>query len=238
MKSWFPFYILYTCIIALPLIIVSTVITSILTLILSPLLPNNKTSYIPAIVWGRFCCHVLLIRVKISGLQNIDKNRSYIVTPNHQSIFDILAVYGWLPLIFKWMMKKELREVPFIGSACEAAGHIFVDRESPVAAKNSLIKAAEQLINGNSTVIFPEGTRTKTGKVGKFKRGAFLLAIELQLPIIPITIKGSYERFRNKFIYPGVIEMKIHPPVDVHSFSIENSSDLVRQVQEIVKSGL
>lgn len=240
MKFWYPFYFLYMCVVAVPLLIVSTIITSVLTLILSPLFPNNMISYTPAIIWAKFVCYVFLVRVKINGLDNISNKQSYIFTSNHQSMFDILVVYGWLPFIFKWVMKMELRKVPFLGAACASAGHIFIDRSNPIAAKKSMTNASMQLINGNSVVIFPEGTRTKTGKVGKFKRGAFLLAMELKLPIVPITLSGSYDRLppNSIFIKPGKITMQIHPPIDSTRYKMEESSVLLRQTQEIVKSGL
>lgn len=240
MKFWYPFYFLYMCVVAVPLLIVSTIITSVLTLILSPLFPNNRISYTPAIIWAKFVCYVFLVRVKINGLDNISNKQSYIFTSNHQSMFDILVVYGWLPFIFKWVMKMELRKVPFLGAACASAGHIFIDRSNPIAAKKSMTNASMQLINGNSVVIFPEGTRTKTGKVGKFKRGAFLLAMELKLPIVPITLSGSYDRLppNSIFIKPGKITMHIHPPIDSTRYKMEESSVLLRQTQEIVKSGL
>ncbi len=238
MKFWYPFYFIYTIVVAVPIIIVATILAAVLTLIFSPIFPDSKSSYVPAILWGRVTCYILLIRVKVSGLENIDAKQSYIFTPNHQSLFDVLVVYGWLPSIFKWVMKKELRQIPFVGAACEAAGHIFIDRDNALAARQSLMLASDNLKNGVSTVIFPEGTRTKTGRVNKFKRGAFLMALDLQLPIVPITLRGSYERIRGYYFFPGRIEMIVHPPVDVTQFSAEESSKLVRHVQEIVKGPL
>lgn len=238
MKLLYPLYFLYQWLIAMPLMVISTVITSISVLILSPLLPNSKISYLPAVIWGKFCCYIFFINVKVTGLENVNRKQSYVFTANHQSAFDILAVYGWLPYIFKWLLKIELRKVPFLGAACQAAGHIFVDRTNPIAAKQSMAKAVDQLKNGISVVIFPEGTRTKTGKLGKFKRGAFLLAMELKLPIVPITISGSYERVKGYRTFPGTIEMKIHPPVDVTAYAMDESSALLRHTQEIIRSGL
>lgn len=238
MKFLYPIYFVYQWLVAMPLMVISTVITSILIFIISPIFPNNKISYLPGIIWGKFVCYIFFINVKVSGLENIDRKQSYVFAANHQSAFDILAVYGWLPYIFKWLLKIELRKVPFLGAACQAAGHIFVDRSNPIAAKQSMAKAVEQLQNGISVVIFPEGTRTKTGKLGKFKRGAFLLAMELKLPIVPITISGSYERVKGLRAFPGTIKMIIHPPVDVTTYAMDESSALLRNTQEIIRSSL
>ncbi|MFV0471993.1 MAG: lysophospholipid acyltransferase family protein [Paludibacteraceae bacterium] len=238
MKYIYPLYFIYQWLVAIPLMLLSTFFTTTSIIILSPIFPNSKLANLPAVIWGKFCCYVFFINIKTVGFERLDKKQSYIFTANHQSMFDILVVYGWIPFIFKWIMKMELRKVPFIGAASAAAGHIFVDRSNPIAAKHSMEKAAEQLKNGNSVVIFPEGTRTKTGKLGKFKRGAFLLAMELKLPIVPVTISGSYERIKGLRVFPGTITLTVHPPLDVTQYDMSQSSELLRTTQEIVRSGL
>ena len=238
MKFLYPLYFVYQWLVAMPLMVISTTITSILIFLFSLIWPNHKIAYLPGIIWGKFCCYIFFINVKVSGLEQLDRKQSYVFAANHQSAFDILVVYGWLPYIFKWLLKIELRKVPFLGAACQSAGHVFVDRSNPVAAKLSMRKAVDQLQNGVSVVIFPEGTRSKTGKLGKFKRGAFLLAMELKLPIVPITISESYERVKGLKVYPGTIKMTIHTPVDVTTYGIDESSALLRHTQEIIRSGL
>lgn len=240
MKFLYPLYFIYQWLIAIPLAILSTLFTTVSIIIFSPLFPNSKFTYYITLMWGKFCCYVFFINVKCSGFEHLDPKQSYVFAVNHQSMFDILAVYGWIPFIFKWIMKAELRKVPFIGAASASGGHIFIDRSNPIAAKHSLEKAAEQLKHGISVVIFPEGTRTKTGKLGKFKRGAFLLALELKLPIVPVTLSGSYERLpmHHILVKPGTIKMTVHPPVDVSKYTMEQSSELLRTTQEIIRSGL
>lgn len=235
-----PFFVLYQWLIALPVLMVLTVLTAVLTMILSPLLPNSQISYYPARWWGKLFCWLFFIRVKIRGLENIDMKQSSVIAINHQSMFDIFVVYGWLPSIFKWMMKAELRRLPFVGAACASAGHIFIDRSNPIAAKHSIEKAEKQLTNGVSVVIFPEGTRTRTGQMGKFKKGAFRIATDLQLPIIPATLRGSFERMkRDTFrIYPGTIELIIHPPVETSKYSAEQMQELVDETWKIINNAL
>lgn len=220
----------------MPLIAVLTVIVAVLTIILSPSMPNSDVSYWPARGWGRVICKLLFIKVKLVNIDKIDFSHSYVVAANHQSIFDIFAVYGWLPNIFKWIMKAELRKIPLVGKACEAAGHIFIDRTNPVSAKISLEKAENQLKNGVSVVIFPEGTRTKNGQPGMFKKGAFRIATDLKLPILPVTIKGSFDRVipgTFNFI-PGTIEMIFHEPIDVNLFLPENSAGLIEHTRKVI----
>lgn len=238
MKFLYPLYFVYQWVVGIPLAILSTIFTTVSLMIIAPFYPKSKLVYLITVWWGRFCNYIFLINIKITGLEHLDPKQSYVFTANHQSIFDILAVYGWIPYAFRWIMKMELRKTPFIGKASEASGQIFVDRSNPIAAKHSMEKAAEKLTNGISVFFFPEGTRTKTGRVGKFKRGAFLLAMELKLPIVPITISGSYDRIKGLRVFPGKITLNIHNPIDVSQYSMEQSSELLRKTQDIVKSGL
>jgi 1-acyl-sn-glycerol-3-phosphate acyltransferase len=170
-------------------------------------------------------------------MERLDTTKSYIFMLNHASWFDIFIVYGWLPFFFKWIMKADLRRIPFVGAACAAAGHIFIDRENPKAAQESLEKAKQELQKGISVVIFPEGTRTKTGKLGKFKRGGFKIAVDLGLPIVPITLCGCFERMpRNTLaINPGVIEMHVHEPLDMSGYTQEDIPELMQKTREIIE---
>jgi len=234
------FFVVYQWLVAFPVLLVLTILTAVFTIILSPLLPNSQISYFPARWWGRTFCYLLFIKVEIKGLENIKLNQSCVVALNHQSMYDIFVVYGWLPSIFKWIMKAELRKIPFVGKACASAGHIFIDRSNPIAAKHSLEKAEKQLQNGVSVVIFPEGTRTKTGAMGKFKKGAFRIATDLELPIIPATIKGSFESItRNTFqVYPGKIELVIHPAIETKNYSAEHMQQLVDDTWNTINNEL
>jgi len=173
-------------------------------------------------------------------MERLNPRESYVFALNHQSIFDIFVVYGWLPFCFKWMMKAELRKIPLIGKACEAAGHIFINRSNPVAARQSLERAEAQLVNGISAVIFPEGTRTYTGEMGVFKRGAFRIATDLSLPIVPVTLRGSFERMhRNSAnVTPGLIEMYVHEPLEISAFQSENIHELIQKTWDVIHSAL
>ena len=235
-----PLFVLYQWLVALPILIILTILTAVFTIILSPVFPNAQFSYFPARWWGRFFCYLLFIKVKITGLEKLDPKKSYVIAANHQSIYDIFVVYGWLPMIFKWVMKAELRKIPLVGKACESAGHIFIDRKNPVAAKKSLDKAEAQLRNGVSVVVFPEGTRTYTGQIGKFKKGAFRMATDLHLPIVPVTLRGCFERLpRNGFIItPGTIEMIVHEPVEVEGYEHEKQPELMQKLHDIIESAL
>ncbi len=234
------FFSLYQWLIAFPVLLFLTIITAVATTILSPLLPNSQLSYFPARWWGRAFCYLLFIKVKIKGLELIDPQKSYVIACNHQSMYDIFVVYGWFPMFFKWIMKAELRRIPLVGKACEAAGHIFIDRSHPMAAQRSIERAESQLRNGVSVVIFPEGTRTHDGAVGKFKKGAFRIAADLKLPVVPVTLKGCFERLpRNTFnVTPGLIEVYVHEPVDIEPYWPDNVADMMDLTRKIIISKL
>lgn len=137
-------------------------------------------------------------------------------------------------------MKKEIRKIPIVGKACDIMGHIFINRSSAIQAQKSLLLAEAKLKNGNSVVIFPEGTRTKDGCLGKFKKGAFTIARDLHLPIIPITIKGAFEvmPYNKLFFTPGKISMIIHEPIDTSNLSDDNIYDMIENVKQIINQDL
>ena len=158
---------------------------------------------------------------------------------NHQSFLDVFAVYGWLPNNFKWLMKKEIRKVPFVGTACKVAGHIFVDRSNPRAALQSMEHIKGELVDGISTVIFPEGTRTKTGEMGRFKQGAFKIAMDLNLPVVPLSLKGFHHAMpsRQLFVNPkSRVALHIGEPIDLSQFADINEA--MAYVREKVEEGL
>ena len=137
-------------------------------------------------------------------------------------------------------MKKSLRKIPFVGKACESAGHIFVDRSSPRAIVETMKQAQSSLTDGVSLVVFPEGKRTFTGKMNEFKRGAFLLADDLQLSVVPITITGSFEILprTGKWIHWHPMTMTIHDPIPPHGKGAENVKETMEKAYEAVASAL
>ena len=185
-------YRLYQILIALPIIILTTALTAIVTIIGCTLGKARTWGYYPAMVWSRLMCRVMLLPVKVEGRELLDKRQSYVFVANHQGPYDIFLVYGFLGRSFRWMMKKSLQNIPLIGKACESAGHIMVDKSGPKAIHKTYEQARNVLQNGVSLAVFPEGARSFTGHMGKFRRGAFQLADELRLPVVPVTIDGSF----------------------------------------------
>ena len=220
-------YLIYQICFALPVMIAVTIIVALATMIGS-IFDHRFWGYWPGMIWGRLFYLIFLIPLKVDGKENIKKGQSYVIAPNHQSYWDAFLIYGYIGIKFKWMMKKELGRIPFVGWACYMAGCIFIDRSSRNSAKESIRKAESKLRNGMSVVIFPEGTRTPDGEMGKFKRGAFLISEELQLPILPVTIDGNYDVMSrhawNVTWHP--VHMTIHAPVMPRSNSGTDETEL------------
>lgn len=231
-------YILYQYLIGFPLIVLSTLFTAVFTIVCFPW-KNGKAPRAVQVFWSRSVIRLLLLPIKVTGRENVDPKQSYVFVANHQSFLDVFAVYGWLPNNFKWLMKKEIRRVPFVGTACAVAGHIFVDRSNPRVALQSMEKVKKELVDGISTVIFPEGTRTKTGEIGRFKQGAFKIAMDMELPVVPITLNGFYKAmpsgqpFANPFSH---LSLHIGKPIDISQFTDIN--DAMLHVREKVEHGI
>lgn len=234
------FYRIYQLCIALPIFLVLTLLTAFTTIIGSLVGGAHVWGYYPGKIWSQLTCYLLLLPVKVVGRENLDKHTSYVFAPNHQGIFDIFLIYGFLGRNFKWMMKKSLRKIPFVGKACASAGHIFVDRSNAKGMIATVRQAERSLTNGVSLVVFPEGSRTTDGSLGSFKRGAFQLADDLQLPVVPVTITGSFDVLPRtaKWVRRHRLTLLIHQPIPPQGKGPENVKALMTETYEAVASGL
>ncbi|HBG87319.1 MAG TPA: 1-acyl-sn-glycerol-3-phosphate acyltransferase [Marinilabiliaceae bacterium] len=228
----------YKWLVFLPLMIVNSVLFATLAALCALLISAKAGSFMGR-CWARVCCWITPVKVFVKGKAQIEAGKSYVIVSNHQTIWDIFLLYGYFPTDFRWVMKKELRKIPFIGYASEKVGHIFIDRSSPRAAVHSLEEAKRKLDNGISVVIFPEGTRSGQKEMRPFKKGAFRLAFELGFDILPITIIDSYKINRSGFfnLMPGRAGLIIHPPVNTHLFT-DKLEDLVSYTREVINSAL
>jgi len=233
-------YNIYQICFALPVLLVLTVLTALVTIIGSLLGGAHFWGYYPGKIWSQLICYLLLIPVKINGREKLHKRTSYVFVPNHQGSFDIFLIYGFLGRNFKWMMKKSLRKIPFVGKACESAGHIFVDRSSPKKVLATMRQAEASLKDGVSLVVFPEGARTWTGAMRPFKRGAYQLAVEFSLPVAPLTIDGAFAVMpRTTYNFkPGKIILTIHPPIYPQENKGHDIEDLMKKSYAVIESAL
>ncbi len=230
----------YKWLIFAPYLAVSTLFFGSLTVVLAVVTNPRITSFICGTVWSRLNGYLTPIRVRVTGRGNIDPTQSYVIVANHQSQYDIFVLYGWLGIDFKWVMKQELRKVPGIGIGCEKVGHIFIDRSNHEKAVASLRAAKEKIVNGTSVIFFPEGTRSRDGSLGVFKKGAFKMALDLRLPILPITIVGTRDILPTDTVdlFPGCARMIIHKPIDIAGYTNDNLGELVDRARGVIESGL
>ena len=200
-----------------PLLVISTILASLAVGIGSMLGGGKWWGYYPAKYWGKLVCWITLVKVTVKGQENIDAKKPYVFVANHQSAYDIFAVYGYLGHNFRWLMKKSLEKIPFLGWGCKRAGHVFVDNSTPAAVRETMATARKQLQKDMSITVFPEGSRSWDGKMIPFKKGAYLLAVQFNLPIVPVTIDGAFDvmpRFE-KLPKWGHIKITIHKPIEV-----------------------
>lgn len=213
--------------IAIPILLVCTIFTACFTVV-TVRWKNSEFVHKVQQWWSKMFFWMVFTHVDVEGAENLEKGKSYVFVANHTSFFDTWIIYGCLPVVFKWMMKAELRKVPFIGTGCAAAGHIFVDRKHPKAAAAAVEKAKKALVDGVSLVVFPEGTRSTDGKVHEFKRGAFQIAFDLGLPVVPLSLNGPLGIMPrgSALVNPGVrCKLVIGKPVDIQPYLVDDDAE-------------
>ena len=227
---------LYQFIIWLPISLIITILTAIIVTVGCLCGGERLFSYYPGSIWSRLTCLISLCPVKVIGREKLDKNKSYIFVANHQGAYDIFLIYGYLRQHIKWVMKQSLRKIPLVGKACEAAGFIFVDNSSPKAATKTIEDAEKRLKNGASIVIFPEGSRTRTGKMGRFKKGAYQMALDLKMPIVPVTINGSFEvmPIGTILLNPYKMELIIHDPIPTKDIQVNDMREVAAEIGKLI----
>ncbi len=233
-------YRAYQIIICLPLFLLTTLATAIITTVGCALGAPKTFGYYPGRWWSKITIRSLLLPIKVEGRENLQQGQSYVFVANHQGMFDIFVIYGYLGRNFKWLMKQSLRKIPFVGTACAYAQHIYVDKSGPSKVKQTYDRARNILKGGMSVVVFPEGTRTKTGSLNPFQRGAFMLADELQLPIVPLTINGSFRVMSRqndgRFVTWHPLRLTIHKPIMPISQGADNVKHAMQTSYEAIKS--
>lgn len=232
---------LYLWILAVPLLGLSTLLLGLPIVALSFLGLGDWCSRTLAVFWARFNAKTLGMQVRIEGIEHLTPGQSFVLAANHLSQVDILLIYGFLPVEFKWVLKKELMRVPVIGAACKAMGHVVVDRSHSQSAVASIQSVAHRLKNGMCVMFFPEGTRgVEEGQLLPFKRGAFRLAIDLQLPVLPMSIMGTGHLLQTGTVRwrPGPVRLRIHPPIPANDLGADRVTDLLKKTESVIRSGL
>jgi 1-acyl-sn-glycerol-3-phosphate acyltransferase len=232
------FYKIYFRLVVMPVFAIITILTAIIVAAGCILGGEKFFAYYPGMLWARIACILTLCPVKVKGRENIKKGQSYVFVSNHQGAYDIFLIYGYLGVPIKWMMKKGLAKIPLVGFACRMAGFTFVDNSSARSAQKSVQDAERRLKRGHSLIVFPEGSRSLNGHLKRFKRGAYQIAVDQQLSIIPITLNGPYKVMPagSRNVRPHRMEMIIHAPVLPHKKELDDKEKLQKLVDTTQKT--
>jgi 1-acyl-sn-glycerol-3-phosphate acyltransferase len=183
---------------------------------------------------------ILALKVEVQGLENIDPHKSYVFMANHLSFLDGPLLFYVIPQLVRVILKKSIFRIPVVGPGMRFVGFIPVDRKRASGGKRSIDEAARLMKErGYSFLIFPEGTRSRTGELQPFKRGGFFLALAAGAPIVPVTIKGTFELMPKGRLFPrpGLIKVIFHKPIEVAGKTTDDIPALLDQVYSAIKSG-
>ncbi|MBO5902068.1 MAG: 1-acyl-sn-glycerol-3-phosphate acyltransferase [Alistipes sp.] len=182
----------------------------------------------------------LVMKRKVEGIENLDPKGTYVMVLNHNSMVDILSIYN-LPLVFKWVSKKEVYRMPIVGRLLLAHGDIVINRASTKEAMQLVhTRGKEWLAKEASVAIFPEGTRSKDGEIHNFKAGAFILAKDAEVPILPIVLDGTDRVFRKGFFmnWSNRITIKILPPISKEDVVERPIKEVMAEVHDSMVNAL
>jgi len=201
---------------------------------------NENAIYSPSRFFIRLGLRLVGVRVEVRGLEHLVPDQTYIFAPNHQSMIEVPLLITYLGRNPGYLAKKEVFKYPIFGYGISLMGVVPVDRSNSVAAIESARLATEKLRAGKDYVVYPEGTRSPDGRMLPFKKGAFMMAVEAGVPVVPVSISGSSTIMPKGEIkiLPSTIYVTIHAPISTAGYSRANISELVARTEEKVRSGL
>jgi 1-acyl-sn-glycerol-3-phosphate acyltransferase len=237
-----PYHWWRTVFFLIPAISVYTIVLGSLSILSTVVDRRGHAAHACARAWSWLILKTTGVVVTVEGLDRVKPGGTYIFISNHQSIYDIPVIFATLPFQLRIIAKASLGNFPFLGWHLRRAGHLLVDRSNP--DRQGILNRWRRLVAEQlSLIIFPEGTRSADGHVGRFRGGSFLMALEAGLPIAPLSISGSCLVMRKGELTtrPGHVTLVVHTPVAaprVEHPSIADARDLARQVEEIVRGGV
>ncbi len=235
MRSVPPFHWWRTVFYLIPAVSLYTIVLGTASLLSSFVDRSGGFGHRCARAWARLILKTTGVRVRVVGLEHLDGRRTYVLASNHQSIYDIPIVFSSLPLQLRIIAKDSLGRIPFLGWHLRRTGHLLVDRRSPGAG---ILKRMAQLVRAaRSLIVFPEGTRSVDGSVGRFKGGTFLLAIDAGLPVVPVSIAGSRFVMRKGrlMVCPGEVTLTVHAPLPTTGITRQQAREFAERVRAVVR---
>ena len=220
-----------------PLIIACTIAYGSVNLVVSLFESTGRMQVSIARAWARMLLRVSFVRLRIEGLEKIDPKGSYVFVSNHLSYMDTPCILAAIPVQFRFMAKKGLFKIPFLGYHLSRAGHISVPRDNPREAVKSMAEAGRIIRErGISILIFPEGGRSSNAKLQPFREGAFYIAINAGVQVVPVAISGSEKvlPFGSGTVSPGKVLLRIGDPVATAGLTVKDRGALALQLHEAV----
>ena len=233
------FHWLRTVLFLIPAVTVYTVALGTLSLLAGLVERRGRTAHACARLWSWLILATTGVVVERRGLDRLQPGRTYVFVSNHQSIYDIPVIFASLPFQLRIIAKASLGRLPFLGWHLRRSGHLLVDRSRPDRIR--ILRRWKALVGeGLSLIVFPEGTRSADGRIGAFKAGSFLLAIEAGLPIVPLTVSGSRGVMTKGRLTtrPGRVRLLVHEPIPTDGLGVEDARALASRVRGIVEAPL
>jgi len=198
---------------------------------------DDRVFHALARAWAHSSLRLCGVTVRVKGLEKLDMRRNYVYVSNHASMFDIPAILAAIPDQIRIIYKKELHWFPVFGWGLKYGSYIGIDRSHGAEAMKSLEEAAEKIRTGASVLLYAEGTRTLDGKLQPFKRGAFNLAVKAGVPVVPLTINGSYKLLpkRSFVVHPGEVELVLESPIAIKGSGKEEEMRLMAEVHTAIE---
>jgi 1-acyl-sn-glycerol-3-phosphate acyltransferase len=199
---------------------------------------EGRRQYACAKTWSWLILKTSGIRVRVEGLEHVHPGETAIYCVNHQSAMDIPVLYASLPVQFRFVAKRSLFHLPFLGWHLRRSGHIPVDRDRPREALKSMKRVAQEIREGKPVLLFPEGHRSRNGQLLPFRAGSFYIAILAGVPIVPITINGTAYVLKpdTYHVRAGQTEMIVHPAIETQGLTLKDVDKLSEQVRVIIAS--
>jgi len=219
-------------VLSLATFLVSTILGSVLSLILGAIDRTGGLVLKLCRVWSAVVLGVPGVKVEIKMRGHLDLGRPYVFMANHASMVDIWAMFLRVPIPVRFIAKKQLGQIPVFGWAMRAGRFVFIDRQNAVSARRSIQEAAQRIKSGQSVAIFPEGTRTRDGKLGAFKKGGFHLAIDSGVEIVPLAIRGTRAVMPpgTPLIRAGLVQIEIDEPISTAGLGPGDRQKLLERV--------
>jgi 1-acyl-sn-glycerol-3-phosphate acyltransferase len=233
-----PFHWWRTVFFLIPLIALYTIVLGTISLVSTLFDRTGDTGHWCARTWSTLILKTTGVRVTVRGLEQLDPRRSYVLAANHQSIYDIPIVFASIPLQLRIVAKASLGMIPFLGWHLRRTGHLLVDRKHPGA---SIVQKMRRLVSeSHSLIVFPEGTRSVDGRVDRFKKGSFMVAIDAKLPVVPVSISGSRHIMAKGrlMVRPGEVQLTIHAPISTEALRRNELIEFGERVRELVVGGV